>query len=593
MIALKELKLINFRSWKELHIKDFNKKGLCLISGVNGSGKSSIRMAIEYLILDKTSDGISVEDMPRDTTESCTILGKFELDGKDVSITKYRNHDKYQNQTHVDYDGDTSLTTNDRRVTQKNIEELFKITPSLLFTSTIFTVGSPSFVESLEADRKKLLYNILPLDVYNELYLVTTGQVKLITSKIENAEVDIKYITKSLERINDELIELRGKKDTYHDVIRDEIKQLRGQQDICKPEKFDDIENTITTLTGKLVEVDREFEQLLLKKRGRLQTKFSTLEQDLRYVKNKLEDVSDGTCPVLNIKCKDLLNQSEETKLSCEQDYEVIEHELSELSIRMQTMDKDLDEIYQDTEYNKSITHKIQLSERQIERIKQDNSYKKKQYLELEDRIFNLGNKDNPFQELIKEKEEEFKAEEKRLVEQKETVIVLRNEIEYLKYFETAFSKAGIPNMKADGLLESIEQETNRYLSSVSNRLFVEITGQTVVGNNLREKIAYKVKHPDKSITNYKSFSGGEKQRVKVADLFAFHSLLSKFNFIFLDEVLEGSIDNKGKVEVLTLLKMKAKEVDSLLVVSHDDTIKDAFDNVMNVKNVNGISTLE
>lgn len=593
MIALKELKLINFRSWKELHIKDFNKKGLCLISGINGSGKSSIRMAIEYLILDKTSDGISVEDMPRDASESCELFGRFDFDGKEVKITKYRSHTQFANQTHVEYDGDNSLTANDRRITQKNIEKLFDVTPPLLFTSTIFTVNSPSFVESLEADRKKLLYSILPLDVYNELYLVATGKTKLIKARIDKYNNDIVYTAETVQDLDAELSDLAVTHTGYRDNIKHEISLLRDQQDLCVPESATEIEDKIVELINNLVEVDVGFVDLIKNRMSKIQSQIQSLLSDRRYVQSNLDNISDGTCPILNINCKDLVDNSIKTAEKYEPELHSINNEIKSLRRKLELLKSDLDTAEKDLKQSMTTNSNIRMLEKAVFEIERNNDQKKERYKELETRCFVLGNQDNPYTDMIEKKTARRNELAETLHKMQDKVVELTTELEYCKYFEVAFSKAGIPNMKADGFLESIEYETNRYLSAVSDRMFVEIKGQTAVGNNLREKIDYNVRHPEKSITNYKSFSGGERQRVKVADLFAFHSLISKFNFIFLDEVLEGSIDTKGKVEILSLLRMKAQEVDSLLVVSHDDTIKDAFDNIMEVKNVDGISTLE
>ncbi len=148
--------------------------------------------------------------------------------------------------------------------------------------------------------------------------------------------------------------------------------------------------------------------------------------------------------------------------------------------------------------------------------------------------------------------------------------------------------------MKMDGILGSLEGETNRYLSKISDSMFVEIDAQKELKSSkvVREKVSYSVNHPDKAIKSYNSYSGGQRQRVKLADIFAFNTLLGKFDIMILDEVLEGSIDDEGKSVVIDLLKEKAKELGTLFVVSHDDYIKDSFDSVLNVTMKDGISKI-
>ena len=50
------------------------------------------------------------------------------------------------------------------------------------------------------------------------------------------------------------------------------------------------------------------------------------------------------------------------------------------------------------------------------------------------------------------------------------------------------------------------------------------------------------------------------------------------------------SLDKKGKGHVVEILKESAKDLGSLFVISHDDDIKDKFDNVFNIKKIGGVS---
>jgi len=123
MIEFKELYLQNFRSWGELHIPNMDSLGLCTLQGDNGSGKSSIRQAIEYLLVDDISDGFPLDEIPKDANSQCMISCRLYVDGKGVSITKFRNHKKNGNSIKLLVDGQ-DLSFSDRRDTQRKIEEL-------------------------------------------------------------------------------------------------------------------------------------------------------------------------------------------------------------------------------------------------------------------------------------------------------------------------------------------------------------------------------------------------------------------------------------------------------------------------------------
>ena len=64
---------------------------------------------------------------------------------------------------------------------------------------------------------------------------------------------------------------------------------------------------------------------------------------------------------------------------------------------------------------------------------------------------------------------------------------------------------------------------------------------------------------------------------------------------MILDEVLERSLDSIGLEGVIDLLttKIHASNVGTIAVISHNDKIKDKFDNVLHVVKKHGISTIK
>jgi ABC-type multidrug transport system ATPase subunit len=86
------------------------------------------------------------------------------------------------------------------------------------------------------------------------------------------------------------------------------------------------------------------------------------------------------------------------------------------------------------------------------------------------------------------------------------------------------------------------------------------------------------------------SYSGGERQRCKLADILSFSKLIGKFNFLILDEVLELSLDSNGIDKIFELLKTRALELDTIFVVSHNNQLNDKFDSILTIRKNNGNS---
>lgn len=594
MIELQELYLENFRSWKKLHIEDFNNKGLCLIQASNGSGKSSIRMAIEYLILDKTSDEVSVTDIPTNGTESCKIYGKFLYNNNVIEITKYRNHNKYKNSTIVVFNNDKDkFTANDRRVTQKNIETLFKITPAILFTSTIFTTNSPSFVEAKESERKDILYDILPLEIYAELYLSVKGKIKITESEINKLKTTISNKEDALKDLESTTSTLNAKADNFNTDIKSEIIYIKKQLKALKPE---DVLETRTKIINLKNQINPDISSDLLSNVDTTISEFNSLLAELntekKYIDRNISNSESSICPVLNEQCDRLEKHTAELAKKYNKELAKINKRIDKISYKKDAATEERENIKSIIDENKAVEYELYKAETFLKDIESKNESIEQNKKSMLEKIDELKARENPYIDLIEDTKIKIGRTKKEIKELSGKIGELVDDLKYYHFYETAFSKSGIPNMKAEGFLDTLEDKTNEYLNAVSKRMFVEIDSQSELKAGVREKISYNVNHPDKEIKNYFSYSGGERQRVKIADIFAFNSLISRFNFLFLDEILEGSLDSAGKSEVIKLLRHKAKEVGSLFVVSHDDSIKGSFDTVINIIKEEGVSKI-
>jgi DNA repair exonuclease SbcCD ATPase subunit len=198
--------------------------------------------------------------------------------------------------------------------------------------------------------------------------------------------------------------------------------------------------------------------------------------------------------------------------------------------------------------------------------------------------------KGNPYTEqfiILDRKKSEWDAKRFSLEDE---LIRLKDDLAYVDFWVNGFGKSGIPNMKVEGFLSSLEDKTNYYLSQLTDKMSVSISSvKELKSGNSKEAISYLINSRDSDVHDYHSFSGGERQRIKLADLLAFSSLLGKFNIMILDEVLELSLDENGKNDVIDLLK---KEMGSIFIITHSDVMRDKIDNVIKVRKINGSSEI-
>lgn len=595
MIKLKELSLSNFKSWISFTISDTH--GILFIVGSNGSGKSSLRHAIEYLLTDSISDDIAVSDIPFNSGSNCSIKGVFQKDDDVIEIIKYRNDKSHGNKIVLKINDNDSLTHSDRRDTQREIETLFGITKNSLLASTIFSQKSLSFPDASDSERKEILFHSLDLNKYKEYELRAKEKIKDLNDKVDYLNNQTRLKESEKEFKDQRLIEIKSQFKSFEILRRKKIaEQLLKKEELKKRDKSN-LEKNYLDLNDKVG--DKTVDDLI-NKRYDLNDKLNIVKGDLNSIESSINkynsevlSLNDLKCPLMDNRC-DLLDSYQQDNLPILKKniddlkekrhlfvdkISIITDDIKQLEIKISNI-KDLIkrrddiklEINSIIEYNNSIDFKIETIDSYIKELSEQSNPITKKHIEdlieevfaIDEDIFLLIAKRNNYRELLN----------------------------YYKYWEVGYSRKGIPSMKTDSYLEKIENEINKNLSLISNDIFVSIDAQSeLASGETREKISFNIyKTASGQSTSYNSLSSGEKQRIKLANLFAFATVIGKFSFIFLDEVLELSLDESGKAEIINLLKKKEKDFDSIFIISHDTQIINNFNNILKIKSVNGVS---
>ena len=595
MFKIKELHITNFRSWQELHIDDFDNRGLCGVLGINGSGKSSLRQALEYLITDKTSDDLPLDELPRDKDTQCELNIIVHRNDDVISITKYRNHKKKGNSIELSINGNTSLTCKNRADTQKNIDELFNLDNTILSTTTIFSQNSASFPQSKESERKDILYSLVDLSKYHSYKTRATNSTSWISKKIENNEQELLHLEKTCLYLKNKIEELQDKGKTFEKDRLDSVVQLVNKiKELKDTFKEIDTSKEIEEQKSKFILIDSEKYKGLRDEKNKQSGEYRRIEAEIGFLKKQIVSVGDGQCPLLKEECERLIERRDKVLEETNPKLQEFQESLKECMNRIGQIDIEILKIEEDLEINKDIERLIYNLEKKQSDADNHNNIILSKISMMEEKIKELSEvKENPFTSMVANTMKEYNTTQLGIENLKDEFKELEEERKYNLFWVEAFGKSGIPNMKIEGVLDSIESTTNNYLSRMNSNIHVEIDSQKELkSGDVREKISYKVLHPDKNITSYQSFSGGERQRVKLADLLTFNDLFGMFNILFLDEVLELSLDDSGKESVLNLLKEKARELGSVFIVSHDFQISDKLDSYIKIVKEEGISKM-
>jgi DNA repair exonuclease SbcCD ATPase subunit/intein/homing endonuclease len=411
----------------------------------------------------------------------------------------------------------------------------------------------------------------------------------------------------------------------FSESLYENINKLLSERNILKEVNFEDIKYELDLLNnmtfGEVEDLTEKYNYI-----NELQKNINNIDYEIKDLNKKLKESDLGICPILKSECQTLLDKKnkaielyqpqidaavkeKEIKIESlkekEETYSILSKKNKEIENSKIDKDKKIVELTNKIniiknnnstldQRKKLIDDKIQLLinneidklKNEIKIIENNNKNIEIRKVQIEEEIEKILNEKNPYINIKKDLDKEYK-EIKLDIENKEKELdKLKDELRYYEFWKVGFSKKGIPNLKIEGFLEALEIETNKILSEVESNTYVTIESG-------EDKILYKVHSNNGSmVTNFKSFSGGEKQRIKIADMFAFNTLLGKFNFIIADEALEGSLDSTGKSNVLNLLRNKLKEISNIFVISHSEQIKDSFNNVINIEKENGVSRI-
>ena len=147
---------------------------------------------------------------------------------------------------------------------------------------------------------------------------------------------------------------------------------------------------------------------------------------------------------------------------------------------------------------------------------------------------------------------------------------------EIMRFWEKAFSEAGIVKYIIKNVLEYFNSKVNFYLSHLSQgKFFIEFD------ESLKETITH-----NKNSIHYMSLSGGEKRKISLSVMLGLQELLKishnqKTNIMFFDEVAEN-LDQEG-LEGLYILLSELKKEKSLFVITHNNYLKSLMDNARTI----------
>lgn len=176
----------------------------------------------------------------------------------------------------------------------------------------------------------------------------------------------------------------------------------------------------------------------------------------------------------------------------------------------------------------------------------------------------------------------------------------IARQMSQLGVLEKAFSKDGIPALLIEQALPEIETEANRILSELTGgSMSVSFSTQKEFKDKKRDDLKETldiVIDTNGDTREYETLSGGEAFRVNFAIRLALSGFLArragaKLQMLVIDEGF-GSQDESGRQRLIEAINAVADKFEKILVVTHIESLKDAFPTRIEVSKTENGSTI-
>ena len=593
-MLFKRIEVENFLSFDkaEFDVTD----GLLLVSGVNGSGKSSFFVdSISYCLTGTTMKGDRGDDIVNwHRGKDCKVSVTFDNCGHIYRVDRHRSYSGVDSKgvslgnRLVYYRDDVLVEKSTVAATQDALLEEVNIDVDLLKCTLLLSQDSKfNFVDSTDKRQKEILSKIRRVDFDDAQKKV---KAKILDLEKEMSSLDSKEAILISHLVsNEKLDEMKAKSDGFDEEVKLELKEI-------KAEMTEKMAKMKLLSVGLIAEDPEELESL-----KRKETAERDCYDDYREKMSKL-----------NLMIKTAISEIAATERigascdGCGQDVsdeyknEIIEKKKK----RVELLTKKYTEVLAASIDVKSRLVKI---EGEISALKEEKIASDKKQIEvknlmseirrLKTAMESVSERENVYSSKYAETVSMQKQINGKLKEIKKRKKEIEAELPYYVFWQRGFGDKGVKSFIFDTICGTLTTKANKFINFLTNGdISISFDTQSELKDgSLREKFECCITKDGRKVA-YSRYSGGEKRRVSLAVDMALYEIMSefygtKFNLLVLDEQ-SNYIDTEGKSEYFKLAKELAKDK-CVIIIDHDSLLKSKFDKTVVISKRDGISSLE
>ncbi len=635
----------NYGSFYGDHTFRIADRGLCLVLGdnqdepkmsSNGGGKSTIFEAMDWCLFGKVPrddhvDSIINEEAGGDCQVDTHIIDDA---GKRIIVRRFRGI-QGKSGAQLWHDG-VELAALDVKETQCMIDELLGLDRDVFHAAVLFAqFDLLRFADAKDSERMGILTKILQLEQIDDWLgrakeaerEVGTRRAQLdremnqLTGRIGMAENQIPGLEQQARGIEDgRAVKLReatvqlNKHMEYqegYEKIANQEEHVRQVLDMA--EEMGGLNGELNLLEwdgpdGKVTRVAKEEQEL------RSQVAVVTSQgREVSARITKFENMSVGDCsecgqPITGEHVALEVGKLTSDRKHMRESFTQLDRQLQVKAQAREAAEHER-EVYRKMhmDADRAATAKMEEARRQLHRVKEaQKSLKQNRYYieSLRETMEETRTKENPYYTQLEEVHS--------LVDRaKEQMVAYGAEIEteletqaYYTFWTEAFGPRGLKSYILDERLHEMTEAANHWVRILTGgTIWIRFETQTMGRSTkkLSNKINVRVfrYNPTGSISerNYRSWSGGEKQRVSLGIDFGLTRLIAnraskRYDVLILDELFKH-LDRAGREAVIEMLHHLRQEKSSVICIDHDQEFQGAFENRVLMTKKNQRTTIQ
>lgn len=643
-MKIETLKISNFLTIGEIEC-GLDQKGLVLIQGENkddssqdsnGSGKSSFADAILWCLYGSTARGESGDKVVNRTAKkNCFVEILISDQDSQYKVTRHRKHPKEKNRLtvfRVDGKDPVDMTKGTDKLTQAVVDKIIGCSEDV-FRAAIYAgqEAMPDLPGMTDKQLKTLIEEAAGIDRLQNAHSEAQSRIRATKSEIAVKQADVNGAKSLIADSEQSLLELKAKREAFIKASAEKIESLgvdlnKFQEQLDKVSqdrkvaevKIAELNDALSKIQNHISSLDEEKH-----KQSELHKIFDEAKMDLLtsnanfeanekktliQLKERHEKINDSlhepceACgkpvteediSVIAEKSKEALVKAKEAFVLAKNRIELKENVFNGAKLDLQEFEASMTDVSAELEKAQKIREVInKLSAHEV--LEKEVTLK---VSSIQSEINRLKSEENPYDDLIVSKKNSIIEKGKALAELKNDLERLENKQRVNELTEKVFSPAGVRAHILDTVTPFLNQRTSEYLSILTDEN-ISATWSTLsqtASGDIREKFVIDVTSKV-GANNFKSLSGGEKRKVRLACSMALQDLVSsrasKPIELYIADEIDHALDEAGLERLMGILDEKAKTKGTALVISHN-SLSDWIRQSVTVVKENGYSTLK